>query len=149
MEENRQIEGMANDMLIVAWDFPKKDTSFVGVFEKKDDHLFVEVEHASNKNEGYFVLKGYRKADDVIDRLRNAKDTSGLTEKEIEFFVKHNEKVRKETVREILKALKFLYAERQKEYTNWDGNKINAVTTEWLNSDIECIAKEYGVEVEE
>lgn len=53
-----------------------------------------------------------------------------------------------DTAREILKWLKFLYSERQKEYTNWDGNKISAVTTEWLNSDIETIAAEYGVEVE-
>lgn len=91
----------------------------------------------------------YRKADDVIDDLMNAKDTSEITEKELEFFVKHNEKVRKETAKEILRELKFLYAERQKEYTNWDGNKINAVTIEWLNADIETIAAEYGVEVEE
>ena len=54
-----------------------------------------------------------------------------------------------DTAREILKWLKLLYSERQKEYTNWDGNKISAVTTEWLNSDIETIAAEYGVEVEE
>lgn len=54
-----------------------------------------------------------------------------------------------ETAREILKELKFLYVERQKEYTNWDGNKINAVATVWLNADIECIAAQYGVEVEE
>ena len=54
-----------------------------------------------------------------------------------------------DTAREILKWLKLLYSERQKEYTNWDGNKISAVTTEWLNADIECIAAEYGVEVEE
>ena len=54
-----------------------------------------------------------------------------------------------DTAREILKELKFLYVERQKEYTNWDGNKINAIATEWLNADIESIAEDYGVEVEE
>lgn len=54
-----------------------------------------------------------------------------------------------ETAKEIWKWLKFLYVERQKEYTNWDGNKINAVATEWLNADIEAIAAHYGVEVEE
>ena len=54
-----------------------------------------------------------------------------------------------DTVREFVEKLKFLYAERQKEYTNWDGNKINAVTTEWLNVDIDELVKEYGVEVEE
>lgn len=54
-----------------------------------------------------------------------------------------------DTAREILKWLKLLYSGRQKEYTNWDGNKISAVTTEQLNTDIETIAAEYGVEVEE
>ena len=57
------------------------------------------------------------------------------------------EEARKETAKDILKWLKFLYAERQKEYANWDGNKIHAVTTKWLNADIECIAKEYGIEL--
>lgn len=70
-------------------------------------------------------------------------------------FIKRAEKLfdkgyrkQSETVREILERLKFLYAERQKEYTNWDGNKIKAVTTEWLNADIECIAKEYGIKID-
>lgn len=58
-------------------------------------------------------------------------------------------RIRQETAKEILKELKFLYAERQKEYTNWDDNKINAVTTEWLNADIEGIAEEYGIEVKD
>lgn len=53
-----------------------------------------------------------------------------------------------ETAKEILKWLKILYAERQKEYTNWDGNKIKAVTIEWLNTDIECIAEIYGVKID-
>lgn len=53
-----------------------------------------------------------------------------------------------DTAKEILKWLKSLYAERQKEYTNWDGNKIKAVTTEWLNADIECIAEKYGVKID-
>lgn len=54
-----------------------------------------------------------------------------------------------DTARDILGKLKFLYAERQKKYTNWDGNKINAVATEWLNADIETIAAQYGVGVKE
>lgn len=42
---------------------------------------------------------------EVIDRLMTAKDTSTLTDKEIEFFIKHNEAVRKETAIEILREL--------------------------------------------
>lgn len=66
-----------------------------------------------------------------------------------ELLEKVAEKAAKETAREILKELKILYSARQKEYTNWDGNKINAVKTELLNADIECIAEEYGVNLEE
>lgn len=43
--------------------------------------------------------------------------------------------------------MKFLYAQRQKEYTNWDTDKVNAVTIEWLNADLECFAEEYGIEL--
>ena len=52
-----------------------------------------------------------------------------------------------EVVKELVGKLKFLYFARQKEYTNWDGNKVNAVTLEWLLADIECVAKDYCVEV--
>lgn len=65
------------------------------------------------------------------------------------YMYKKGYRKQSETAKEILKWLKFLYVERQKEYTNWDGNKINAVATEWLNADIETIAAQYGVEVEE
>lgn len=54
-----------------------------------------------------------------------------------------------DTAKEILKWLKFLYAERQKEYTNWDGNKIKAVATEWFNADIKELAEKYGVNLQE
>ena len=32
---------------------------------------------------------------------------------------------------------------------NWDTNKVQAVTFDWLNEDLNGIAEEYGVEVEE
>lgn len=57
-------EQITNDTLIVAWELSEKDSPFVGVFEKKEDHLYVE--HTSNKNEGYFALKGYRKQGDTV-----------------------------------------------------------------------------------
>ena len=80
---------------------------------------------------------GYRKADDVVDRLMNAKTTSGLTEKEIEFFVKHNEKVRKETVREFVQKLKEADERCQKKY----GEGIGF-------TEINKIAEEYGVKID-
>ena len=41
-----------------------------------------------------------------INNLMTAKTTRDLTEREIEFFIKHNEKVRKETAREVLEPLR-------------------------------------------
>lgn len=84
-----------------------------------------------------FYNAGYRKADEVIDRLMNAKTTSGLTEKEIEFFVKHNEKVRKETVREFVQKLKEADERCQKKY----GEGIGF-------TEINKIAEEYGVKID-
>ena len=72
-----------------------------------------------------------------------------MQDKYAEELYKAGYRKQSDTAREILKELKFLYVERQKEYTNWDGNKINAIATEWLNADIESIAEDYGVEVEE
>lgn len=40
--------------------------------------------------------------DEYIDRLMAAKDISGMTDKELEFFAKHNAKVRKEAVKGVL-----------------------------------------------
>ena len=40
-----------------------------------------------------------------INELMVAETTRDLTEKEIEFFIKHNEEVRKETAKEILEAV--------------------------------------------
>lgn len=43
---------------------------------------------------------------EYIDRFMAAKDISGMTDKELEFFVKHNAKVRKQAVIEFAKELK-------------------------------------------
>ena len=40
--------------------------------------------------------------DEYIGRLMAAKDISGMTDKELEFFAKHNAKVRKEAVKGVL-----------------------------------------------
>ena len=47
--------------------------------------------------------------DEYIDRLMVAKDISGMTDKELEFFVKHNAKVRKETAKEFADEFKRRY----------------------------------------
>lgn len=44
--------------------------------------------------------------DEYIDRLMAAKDTSGMTDKEIKFFAKHDVKVCKEVVKECLQVLR-------------------------------------------
>lgn len=44
--------------------------------------------------------------DEYIDRLMAAKDISGMTDKELEFFAKHNAKVREQTVKKFAEKLK-------------------------------------------
>lgn len=98
------------------------------------------------------VIQGimYYAPDEEDDRYRYLTHLDKESAKEIsEKLIAAGYRKQSDTAREILTWLKLLYSERQKEYTNWDGKKINAITTEWLNSDIETIAAEYGVEVEE
>ena len=75
--------------------------------------------------------------EELIEHLMTAKDTSTLTDKEIEFFIKHNEEVRKETAREILKSML---------------NKMYKLTgcgvPYHVKKFIEEIAMEYGVSLE-
>lgn len=47
--------------------------------------------------------------DEYIDRLMAAKDISGMTDKELEFFAKHNAKVRKQAVKEFADEFKRRY----------------------------------------
>lgn len=69
-----------------------------------------------------------------INELMAAKTTGELTDKEIEFFIKHNEKVRKETAREILDWIGKV----------WKSN--NGVFQKYM---FESMRKEYGVGDEE
>lgn len=72
---------------------------------------------------------GVRRIPDGAVVLNIGKNNEALDEKTIEFFVKHNAKVRKETAREILKKIYDKYY--------W-----------WNPSDfIQDLAKEYGVEL--
>lgn len=91
---------------------------------------------------------------EYLDRLMAAKDISGMTDKEIEFFAKHNERVReaqekalKEVatapVREILNRMFHIIGRSQDkpEYRN-------RLTSDMLDA-IDEFADKYGVEVEE
>lgn len=44
---------------------------------------------------------------------------------------------------EFTEMLKVLYKGRAKEYTNWDGNKVQAVALDWLDADINETLKEF------
>lgn len=71
-----------------------------------------------------------------INELMAAKTTGELTDKEIEFFVRHNEKVRKETAREILKPLREVVMKHSDCCVN-------------LSEDIEFLWKKYDLELED
>ena len=116
MDENKQIEEIKNILLAST---PVIDMPF---------ECFGAVARA-------IYNAGYRKTDDVIDHLMNAETSSGLTEKEIEFFVKHNEKVRKETAREILKPLYNVIMEHSDCCVN-------------LSEDIKFLMEKYGIDLE-
>lgn len=92
------------------------------------------------------IDNGYRKMDEVTLRLdlgdRSAEEIKQIAEA-------FNGEIKKQVAKELLEELKFLYKERTREYTNWDGNTVQAVTLEWLNADLDEFAEEYGVEIEE
>lgn len=46
---------------------------------------------------------------EYLDRLMAAKDISGMTDKEIEFFAKHNAEVRKQAVKEFAERVKMAF----------------------------------------
>lgn len=71
-----------------------------------------------------------------INELMAAKTTGELTDKEIEFFIKHNEKVRKETAREILEPLREVVMKHSDCCVN-------------LSEDIEFLWKKYDLELED
>ena len=73
---------------------------------------------------------GYRKLPDGATVLLVGKYNQALDEKTIEYFIKHNEQIRKETAREILQTL-YNYPH------------------EWHEMKIKELAKQFGVEVEE
>lgn len=79
---------------------------------------------------------GYRKIPDGAVVLLVGKNNQALDERTIEYFVKHNAEVRKETAREIFHTLKGLIREPWKAY-------------ELTIDDLREIAEKYGLEVDE
>lgn len=77
----------------------------------------------------YLYEQGYRKFPDGATVLLVGKYNQALDEKTIEYFIKHNEQIRKETAREILQTL-YNYPH------------------EWHEMKIKELAKQFGVEVE-
>lgn len=66
------------------------------------DNIYNRLAELENKIEaGTFVDR-----DEYLDRLMAAKDTSGMTDKEIKFFTKHDVEVCKEVVKECLQVLR-------------------------------------------
>ena len=65
--KQKQTEEMENSALLVAWEFSPNGNPLVCVFAKKNDHIYLEQE--SYKNEGYFILKGYRKQSDTAREI--------------------------------------------------------------------------------
>ena len=71
-----------------------------------------------------------------INELMASETTKDLTEKEIEFFIKHNEKVRKETAREILEPLREVVMKHSDCCVN-------------LSEDIKFLWRKYGLEIKQ
>lgn len=76
--------------------------------------------------------------DEYIDRLMAAKDISGMTDKELEFFVKHNARVRKQAVKEFAEKLK---SHVTLNYT-MDGEFVEDINIWSLFKDIENLVEE-------
>ena len=79
---------------------------------------------------------GYRKLPDGATVLLVGKYNQALDEKTIEYFIKHNEQIRKETAKEILNELID------------SSNKITFFDCR-MALGLDNLAKQYGVEVEE
>lgn len=75
---------------------------------------------------------------EYVDRLMAAKDISGMTDKELEFFAKHNAKVRKQAVKEFAERLK---SHVTLNYT-MDGEFVEDINIWSLFKDIENLVEE-------
>lgn len=91
----------------------------------------------------YAMSKGYRKVPDGATVLLIGEKNQALDEKTIEYFVEHNEQIRKETAREILSDLYFNLQSSVQGKVAKSNDYYNVYG--WIKE----IAEEYGVEVDE
>lgn len=84
------------------------------------------------------VLEDKIECGELVDtnELMASETTRDLTDKEIEFFIKHNEKVRKETAREILEPLREVVMKHSDCCVN-------------LSEDIKFLWRKYGLEIKQ
>lgn len=66
-ENKKQIDKLEKGCLIVAFELHKNDTPFIMLFTKQDGGAYIE--HISYKDEGFFVLKDYRKESVVAKEI--------------------------------------------------------------------------------
>lgn len=83
----------------------KKERQYVMTMWKGDPY-FLKIYNRLAELEDKIESGELVERDEYIDRLMTAKDISGMTDKELEFFAKHNAKVRKEAVREFVGEFK-------------------------------------------
>ncbi len=92
--------------------------------------------HICEKSAEKLYDLGYRKLPDGATVLLVGKNNQVLDEKTIEYFIRHNEQIRKETAKEILNELIDI------------SNKITFFDCR-MALGLDKLAKQYGVEVEE
>lgn len=119
VDKQKEIEEMAKAIYETGIAIDGTDIAF-GLMEDSHFHRMA----AKLYNAGYRNIK----------KLLQAESTADLDELELEFFIKHNEKVRKETAKDILERFKYDYIKMNDQY----GLGL-----------VKDIAAEYGVEVEE
>ena len=90
----------------------------------------------------YAMSKGYRKVPDGAVVLLIGENNQALDEKTIEYFVKHNADVRKETAKEFAEKLKQAICDNTYPYFDKNGKPVNIWNTDGFDK-IDELLKEY------
>ena len=136
MTEQEQIEEI--EQFIYGY-VDSKQTKVVYLLSSRVNELAKPFVHNMGIAEALYNA-GYRKLHDGATVLLVGKYNQALDEKTIEYFIKHNKQIRKETAREILQCL----YDKCYELQNSRGGFAHITP-----HDILTLAKQYGVEVEE
>ena len=97
--------------------------------------------HLCEKSAEKLYDLGYRKLPDGATVLLVGKYNQALDGKTIEYFIKHNEQIRKETAREILNEILFVES-----VEGWEENEQLVKFSNKIVDKIEELANKYGVE---